>query len=73
MTKNIEQKQDLFIEMRTNGQSYNSIAKKLKVSKSTLIKWSREFRNEINNAKALELESLREEIRQHNYRYHVLN
>ncbi len=50
-----------FIELRAAGHSYNKIAKKLKISKPTLIKWSREFSNDIKNAKLLELESLREE------------
>ncbi len=57
----METKQAQFIELRAAGQSYNKIAKQLKVSKPTLIKWSRKFSNDIKNAKALEIESIREE------------
>jgi len=51
---------DKFIEMRAQGLSFNKIAKELKVSKPTLIKWSREFEMQISNLKALELETLYE-------------
>ncbi|MDP3066795.1 MAG: helix-turn-helix domain-containing protein [Methanobacteriaceae archaeon] len=47
-----------FIELRAQGLSYKKIAKKLNVSKTTLIKWGKEFENEISNAKAIELETL---------------
>ena len=50
-----------FIELRATGLSYNKIADQMSVSKPTLIKWSRELANDIKNAKALELETLREE------------
>ena len=53
--------QSQFIEFRATGQSYTTISKQLNVSKPTLIKWSRELANEIKNAKALELERIREE------------
>ena len=68
----MEPKQAQFIELRAAGKSYNNIADQLKVSKSTLIKWSREFTNEINNAKALQIESIREEFmltRQHRIQF----
>lgn len=55
-------KQTRFVELRAAGHSYNKIAAKLKVSKPTLIKWSREFSNDLNNAKAMELEAIREEF-----------
>ncbi|MBW8015898.1 MAG: hypothetical protein FVQ82_06900 [Planctomycetes bacterium] len=57
----MEPKQAQFIELRAAGQSYNKISVQLKVSKPTLIKWSRKFSNDIKNAKALEIESIREE------------
>jgi transcriptional regulator with XRE-family HTH domain len=57
----MEVKQTQFIELRAAGQSYNKIAKRLGVSKSTLIDWSREFCNEITNAKAFAIESIRED------------
>ena len=54
-------KQSKFVELRAAGQSYNKIANELSVSKSTLIKWSKEFSNDIKNEKALAMESIREE------------
>ena len=50
-----------FIELRAKGLSFDKIAKELKKSKPTLIDWSREFKEEIANLKALELEALQEE------------
>ena len=50
-----------FIALRAAGLSYKKIANQLKVSKPTLIKWSRELSNEIKNAKTLEIESIREQ------------
>jgi len=50
-----------FIELRAKGLSFDKIAKELKKSKQALIDWSREFKEEIANLKALELEALQEE------------
>jgi len=50
-----------FIEMRAQGLSFNAIAEKLQVSKSTLIEWSRELELEISNMRSLELEALQEQ------------
>ena len=50
-------KQDEFIKLRAEGNSFNAIAKKLKVSKSTLIGWSKDFQQEVDNAKAMEREA----------------
>lgn len=58
--KNNQTKQ-MFIELRAMGYSFDKIAKELKVAKSTLINWSKEFEHEISNLKAIELESLQEE------------
>lgn len=55
------EKHKQFIELRAAGQSYNRIAKKLNVSKPTLLKWSRKHETDIKNAKAFELEAIREE------------
>ena len=52
---------DRFVELRSDGLSFSAIAKKLKVSKQTLINWSKEFQDEIANLKAIELEALRDE------------
>ncbi|HZH59524.1 MAG TPA: hypothetical protein VEY70_08120 [Metabacillus sp.] len=51
-----------FIELRAKGSSFNKIAKELNVSKSKLIAWSKEHLMEIENLKAVELESLQEQF-----------
>ena len=38
-----------FLVLRVQGLSFEKIAGQLKVSKQTLINWSREFRYEISN------------------------
>jgi len=49
-----------FIELRAKGLSFDKISKELKVSKQTLIDWSRDLQEEITNLKAIELEALQE-------------
>ena len=49
-----------FIELRARGFSFDRIAKELRVSKQTLIVWSKELELEIANLKAIELEALQE-------------
>ena len=49
-----------FIELRAQGISFEKIAKELKVSKQTLINWSKELALEISNMKALKLDELQE-------------
>jgi intein-encoded DNA endonuclease-like protein len=49
-----------FIELRAKGLSFDKISKDLKVSKQTLIDWSKDLEEEIRNLKALELEALLE-------------
>jgi transposase len=49
-----------FIELRAKGVSFSKIAKRLEVSKTTLIEWGKEFESEIINLKAMELEELQE-------------
>lgn len=51
-----------FIEMRGKGISFRKIAKELNVAKSTLMEWSKEYLTEIENLKAIELESLQEQF-----------
>jgi len=66
-----DKKQELFIDLRASGQSYTKISAQLKVSKSTLIRWSRQFKNDIANAKALQIDQIRQEYlinRQHKLR-----
>jgi len=54
-----EQQQE-FIGLRAKGWSYRKIAKRLKVSATTLTNWARLFEQEIASLKALELEALQE-------------
>jgi len=50
-----------FIELRASGYSFDKISKQMKVAKSTLIDWSKEFELEVSNLKAMELEALQEQ------------
>lgn len=52
--------QQRFIFLRSEGWSFARIAEELKVSKPTLISWSRKFRFDIQNQRAINIESLRE-------------
>lgn len=54
-------KQVRFVELRGKGVSYLKICEELGVSERSLVRWSREFKREIGNQRALELERLREE------------
>lgn len=54
-------KQQKFIELRGKNWSFQRISKEIGVSKSTLIKWNKEFTYEVNNFKQIELEALYEE------------
>lgn len=56
------QVQQRFIELRVKGLSFDKIAAELKVARNTLIQWSRKFQFEIQNLRAIEMESLREEL-----------
>ena len=56
------QTQENFIELRAKNWSFDRIGKELKVSKPTLIAWSREFQLEISNMRALELDALQEKF-----------
>jgi len=50
-----------FVELRARGWSFNRIAEKLKVSKQSLVNWSRELSLEIKNRRAIEFEALLEQ------------
>ena len=56
-------KQKKFIELRGKNWSFQKIAKEIKVSKSTLIKWDKEFTYQIKNLNQMELEALYEEYK----------
>ena len=47
-----------FIELRAQGWTYGQLMTELNASKPTLIAWSRKYQFEIQNLKAIELESL---------------
>lgn len=55
--------QEQFIEMRANNESYASIAIKLGVSKTTLIKWAKEYEYEIHNRRSLNMDALQEQYK----------
>jgi hypothetical protein len=50
-----------FIELRAGGQSYQSIADTLGITKQTAIGWSKDFNCEIKNLKAMHLDCLYEQ------------
>ena len=52
--------QQRFVQLRTQGWSFSRIADELKISKPTLINWSRKFQFEIQNHRSIHLEGLRE-------------
>ena len=51
-----------FIELRARGSSFVRIAAEFGVAKSTLTEWSRKFRFEIHNRRALELDDLQDRV-----------
>jgi len=55
-----QEQREQFIELRAEGLSFDAIAAKLNVSKSTLIKMSRELAGDIERLKFINLEALAE-------------
>jgi len=49
-----------FIELRAEGLSFDRIAKELEASKPTLMKWAKEFENEISELMFVEFEAMLE-------------
>jgi transcriptional regulator with XRE-family HTH domain len=47
-----------FMELRAQGLPLAKIAAEIKVSKTTLINWDRDFKEEIDNLRAVELEAM---------------
>ena len=47
-----------FMELRAQGLPLKKIAAEIKVSKTTLINWDRDFKGEIDNLRAVELEAM---------------
>lgn len=54
-----------FIELRAKGWSYSRIARRLKVSKSTLSNWRSELEADIASLRAMELDALYERYYMH--------
>jgi hypothetical protein len=52
--------QQRFVSLRAEGWSFARIADEIKVSKPTLINWSRKFQFDIQNLRAINIESLNE-------------
>jgi len=50
-----------FIQLRAEGFSFGQIARRLWISRSTLLRWSRKYESEIAGLKAGKLEALREQ------------
>jgi hypothetical protein len=55
-------KRERFIELRAKGWSYNRIAKEIRVSKPTLLKWNEEFKHRIADMRTIFLDELREKF-----------
>jgi len=55
-----QETRERFIELRAQGLSFDKISKELRVSKQTLIDWSKSLQEEIKNLRAIELEALQE-------------
>ncbi|KAB7891555.1 hypothetical protein [Poseidonibacter ostreae] len=55
-------KQKEFIILRADGVTFDKIATTLKTSKSTLIKWSRLYQNEINDIQFESMVKIKEEF-----------
>ena len=53
-----QETQQRFIHLRSQGRSFAGIAQELNVARGTLFNWSRKFRFEIQNIRAMELEAL---------------
>lgn len=56
------QQKEQFIELRAKGKPFEAIANEIGISKPTLIEWAKEFKLQIANLKAFEIESI-----QHRY------
>ncbi len=54
-------KRQRFIELRAEDKSFRSIEKEIGTDRRTLARWGSEFKEEIENLKAIKLEALREE------------
>lgn len=55
-----EKTHHLFIELRAEGYSLNSIAEEMGISKPTALNWDRRFRAEIHDLKKVHMEDLQQ-------------
>lgn len=63
-SEEVKEKKEEFFRMRVvEGKSFDSIARLLGVSKNTLLKWAREYKDEIWNLEQEEKERLLEQYR----------
>ena len=60
--KTKEQKEK-FIQLRAEGNSFESISKNLNISKTTLISWSNKLKKEVNNLEFLKYQSILEQYK----------
>ncbi len=54
-----ELKKVKFVQLRTDGFTYTEISNELKVSKPTLIKWSKELKDELHNEFVIKADDLK--------------
>ena len=53
-----ELKKVKFVQLRSSGKTYNEISDELKISKPTLIKWSKELEGDLHNEMEIQKETL---------------
>lgn len=58
-----ENTKEKFIELRGEGLSFDNIAKRIKVSKPTLIKWNKELHNQIEDLRIIRYEEVLEKYK----------
>ncbi len=61
MAKTVDE-QTRFIELRAKGHSYDKIAQEIDTSKPVLLKWQKEFSEQISELKLFHFESLAEQF-----------
>lgn len=49
-----------FLELRAQGKSFRAIESEIGTNRGTLAKWQREYKEELKNLKAIELDAMRE-------------
>lgn len=54
----LQKTKDNFLQMRSEGHSFQAIANELNISKQTLIEWSKEFTTELQNIKTIRIEAI---------------